>query len=183
MANSIYRTITDRATPEAVMLVGMLVVSSYMLVESFAFSYQVALFPRFTAIMTICGVLLLLVRGYLPESVRNAVDDSGSMFDYEEDELVESEEAVTSQAERDGEHGDASPHAERQQAILVGLLAGYGVVGYAIGLVLATPLFVIAYSALFGIRKRIAAVLLGVAIAIALSFDYILPVDLMQGGL
>lgn len=165
------------------MLVGMLVVSSYMLVESFAFSYQVALFPRFTAIVTICGVLLLLARRYLPKSIRDAVEDSGSMFDYEEDELVESEEATVPRAERDGEQGDALPHAERQQAILVVLLAGYGVVGYAIGLMMATPLFVIAYSALFGIRKRIAAVLLGAAVAIALSFDYILPVDLMQGGL
>lgn len=195
--------------PELIILIGMLVVSTYMLLESFAFTYEVGLFPRFAALVTICGVLLLLFQNYLPESVRDAIDDSGSVFDYEESDFAASDEQTDEQRKRDeldrekpGQKHDSSEQekpqpkreiddhpslvtsaARRKQAMLVGLLLGYGAIGYIVGLVLATPLFVLAYSIVFSIRKRIAGLLLALALAIAFVFNHILPVDLARGGL
>ncbi|ELY50941.1 hypothetical protein C493_18186 [Natronolimnohabitans innermongolicus JCM 12255] len=180
-----------------------------MFVESFTFSYEVGLFPRFAALVTICGTLLLLSKNYLPESVRTAVDDSGSVFDYEEsdfvdvdgvdgdqqagDESTETEAKTrsssqqhtqeTSDRDSSSQSSTMEPEARRMQTILVGLLLGYGAVGYVVGLVLATPLFVIAYAMAFSIRRRIALALLVIAIVIALAFNHILPVDLTRGGL
>ncbi|MCW8173639.1 hypothetical protein D8S78_23590 [Natrialba swarupiae] len=49
-------------TSEHVMLAAMLAVASYMLIGSYDFSDSAAMFLRFTATITIVGVVLLLTR-------------------------------------------------------------------------------------------------------------------------
>jgi hypothetical protein len=193
MPSTDYNLLKERATPEVIMLVGILVVSTYMLIESFTFSYEVGLFPRFAAIITLSGTLLLLSKNYLPEPVRNVIDDSASIFDYEEGDFVDSDVKDVPEQDKDDtqtvEDTESSEpnletvrEAQRNQATLAALLLGYGVVGYTIGLILATPLFVIAYSLVFNIQKWIGALLLAIAMVIAFAFNHILPVDLTQGG-
>ncbi|ARS91027.1 tripartite tricarboxylate transporter TctB family protein [Natrarchaeobaculum aegyptiacum] len=182
MSSSIYQSIRERATPESVMLVLMLVVSSYMLLESTTFSREVALFPRFAAIVTICGILLLLLQRYLPETLQAAVSESSTMFDQTES-VQEVEEQARTRTDEPGPGDDPEHDEQYQQLLLVGLLAVYGVVGYVIGLVLATPIFLALYVVMFDVKRTIGVALIVVGIAIALAFDAILPVNLMEGQL
>lgn len=186
MSSSIYQSIRERATPESVMLVLMLVVSTYMLVESRTFSREVALFPRFAAIVTICGALLLLFQRYLPKTLQETVAESSTMFD-QRDSIQEVEAKAQSRTDEHEQESAAEPTPEhdqqRSQLLLVGLLAVYGVIGYAIGLVMATPVFLALYVVLFDVRRTIGVVLIVVGVAIALAFNSILPVNLVEGQL
>ncbi|WP_459891233.1 hypothetical protein [Halostagnicola bangensis] len=189
-------------TSEQLMLVAMLGVSSYMLIESFSFSYEAGIFPRFAAVVAVCGCVLLLVRAYLPEPIRQVVTESAGMFDQydeefqgSEDDTKSSEGEVTEDEDTGAIEGtdrgtvedgdsDAVENADidsSKQAILVGLLAGYGLVGYVIGLVWATPLFILAFAKAFGLPRLMTLVIVVIGLVAAFAFNSILPVNMTDG--
>lgn len=170
-----------RVTAEVLMLLGMLGVSSYMLIESFSFSYEAGIFPRFAAVVTVCGCVLLLVREHLPQPIQQMVTESAGMFDQYDEEFQESaSERESGENEPSYSRGDTEIDTTKQ-VILVGLLAGYGLVGYAIGLVWATPVFIFAFAKLFGLPRLVTLLLVAVGIAAALTFNSILPVNMTDG--
>jgi hypothetical protein len=75
------QTLRETVTMEHVLLVFFLVTAVYFFVESYSYSERAAAFPRFTAGATIVGVVLLLLRSYLPAPLGRLVTDSGGTFE------------------------------------------------------------------------------------------------------
>ncbi|MWV38421.1 tripartite tricarboxylate transporter TctB family protein [Natrialba sp. INN-245] len=161
-------------TSEHVMLAAMLVIASYMLIGSYDFSDSAAMFPRFTATITIVGVVLLLTREYLPSPLYEYVAESTDMLsDYGDD--VEEED--TQDTATDTSRGRPIGATTFTVASLIAYVAG----AYAVGLLWVTPLFVLGYTTWFRLSWPARLALSATAFAIVYAFMVILNVDLHEG--
>jgi len=166
-------------TSEHVLLVVMLVIASYMFVESFSFSQSAAFFPRLMSGVTVVGTSLLLVRNYLPGALHEYVAESTDMMSGYSPDEVEAEE-------EDNEETDWDPSRGRPisaSAFTVFVLIAYVLGAYYIGLLWVTPVFVFVYASWFrlGWISRIALSVVGTGIVYV--FMIVMEVDFAQGFL
>lgn len=153
-----YRRATEGAVDMEKLLLGLMFVSStYMVWDTFNFtSSSAARFPRLTAGTVLVGSLLLLVSGFLPERFRSAIAESSEVFQADE-EVVEQQEKVKQRSEAEAAERGAEPRTAGSDISVVGrpihdslftalATVGYGLLAYAIGIFLATPVFVALYT-------------------------------------
>ena len=161
-------------TSEHVLLVAMLVIASYMFVESFSFGRSAAYFPRLTSAVTMVGTSLLLVRNYLPSPLYEYVAESSDMM------------SSYSPGEGEDDHTDFDPARGRPipaSAFTVFALVAYVLGAYYVGLFWVTPVFVFVFTSWFrlGWISRIALSAAGLGVVYA--FMVVMNVDFQQGFL
>ncbi|WP_255193124.1 tripartite tricarboxylate transporter TctB family protein [Natronobeatus ordinarius] len=175
-------------------------------------SSSAALFPRLMAGVIVVGVVLLLVREYLPEPLRRVVAEPVSLVDQEElehdateletdtDDATELEtdtddatelETDTDDAtelETDTDDADATSTraAERPltpRQFTFAAIAGYVGLSYLFSILVATPLFVLAYATWFGHRRRTALALVVASLLVVFLFIELANAPLGDGRL
>lgn len=179
-----YRKLTeDLIDQETALTLVMVVSSGYMLWETTNFDIEsAARFPRLTASVVFIGSTLLLFRNYLPATVRDALISSGGMFEAS-DEFTEREEEMEKPAEQTADE-DSISTVDRpiHDSVFTSLsIIGYALAGFAMGLLWATPLFVIAYGVWFRLPRLYTGILTVIGFGIAYSFMIVLNVP-MDGG-
>ncbi|WP_254533051.1 tripartite tricarboxylate transporter TctB family protein [Natrinema gelatinilyticum] len=165
-------------TSEHVMLVVILVIASYMLVESFQFAQSAAFFPQFAGSVTIVGTVLLLIREYLPSPLYEYVAESTDVLSSYSDETDWLDEDATA-ADTDKTRGRPITAASFTVAALVAYVIG----AYIVGLLWVTPIFVLGYTSWFRLEwiARIGLSITG--FVITYGFMVLLNVDLHKGFL
>ena len=172
-------------------------------------SSSAALFPRLMAGVIVVGVVLLLVREYLPEPLRRVVAEPVSLVDQEELEhdatgdletdtetdsaahqgdtgpdatgspehgaAGDPEHDATEAPETDTDDADATSTraAERPltpRQFTFAAIAGYVGLSYLFSILVATPLFVLAYATWFGHRRRTALALVVASLLVVFLF-------------
>lgn len=160
-----YRSVTRRVDMERVLLLVMILVSGYMIWESYDFSIEsAARFPRLTAGAVLIGALLLFFQNYLPKPIQSFVGEEVEMLSAEEEVTERGEQSTP---EREGQSVDEREETEGKGEVesepsistvgrpihdslftaLSGI--GYGVLGFAIGILWASPIFVFVYTLWF----------------------------------
>ncbi|WP_418282898.1 tripartite tricarboxylate transporter TctB family protein [Halorubrum sp. DTA98] len=185
---TLYRRAYERFDQETFLLVVFAFASGFALIETFRFGISgAARFPRLTASVVFIGALLLLFSSYLPESLRTAIEESPEVFQADEEFEERQSEAEKRHAETiDEEEREATDistvgrpiHDSVFGAIIVTL---YGLVGFTVGILWATPLFVVAYGYWFKLPRYITAILTVAGFAIAYGFMTVLGVPLDRG--
>lgn len=176
----IYRRVADVFDHERVILLVMTIASSYALLDTFGFEISSAVrFPRLTSSVVLIGALLLLFRGYLPKPVREFVAEPADVLKTD-DEMSQVEQERADEASTEGQLSTVGRpiHDSVFAAIAVSV---YGLLGYAIGLLWATPLFVVAYGVWFKQSWVRIAVLGVLGLLIAFGFMTALGIPLDRG--
>lgn len=185
-----YRKIVSRIDLEYIFLLIVLLSSGYMFWESYNFGISnAATFPRLTAGFVLIGTLLLLFRSYLPEPLYSFVAESADLIDVD-DELV-SEEA----GEKDEATGDIdrSPDGTNEvstvgrpihDSLFTSIAAiGYAILGYAIGILWASPIFILIYSLWFKLSWKSLLVLISLSLLIGFGFYEALGLRIDRGNI
>ncbi len=167
---------------EKVLLLVMTAISGYMLWGATQFTAaSSARFPRLVATVVLVGSLLLLVREYLPGPLRQALVSEGAAFEASE-EFVEKGEEVEEMTSP--EEGISSVDRPLHDSVFTALaVVGYAVLGYAIGLLWASPIFVAVYARWFRINTLRTGLLTGISFGIAYVFMIVLNVELDAGAI
>lgn len=181
-----YRRLSEKfAHLEILLLCIMFVSSAYMLWGTFNFdSLSAARFPRLTAGTVFIGSALLLFRGYLPDRIAAALTEESEVFEMDED-LVDQEvdQSSTDQTAESSEMTEISIVGRPIHDSLFTAIAivGYGLLGFIIGIFLATPIFVFIYARWFKLSWRLTIVLTVLGVAIAYAFITIVGVPIDRG--
>lgn len=184
-----YRHITEKVVDQEKLLLGIMAISSaYMLWGTYSFSSSgAARFPRLTTAIVLVGSLLLLFRHFLPDRIESAIVQSSEVFE-EDDEFTErqaeaEERSVKDIPETETDAGGISTvnrpiHDSLSTALIT---VGYGLLSFAIGIFLATPIFVIAYTIWFKRPWIQIGGLTVLSLVIAYGFFEVLGVRLDRG--
>lgn len=168
----------DDLDSEQVLLGFLIVVSGFMVVQTFQWGQTTAVFPRFTGMATLIGSVLLLIRNYLPEPLHTVVAGSTSIVggSRETDEIQEKKSEEQSAAKTTAGTPDRPLSPAVFTAVLITLYIG---LSYLFSMFLMTPLFVIAYTAWFDQPWYMIAFLTGIGTLLAYAFStaLIVPVD------
>lgn len=196
--------LSQRITGEHVLLVGLVIVSAYMFLESYSFREPSGLFPRFIAGVTVVAALFLLLSDYLPEPLKALTEESGDLFSSHEEEIErvsqkKEGEETRSDVEEDSpdmstEPSDTEPHDEsgplqseglfeNKRLRLTVLTTGYVVLSYLVGFLFATPVFVLVYSLSVKHKWYVTAGLTIVTYTLVDGFMVLLNVQLDSGVL
>lgn len=161
----IYRSVTRRVDMERALLLVMILSSGFMIWESYNFSIEsAARFPRLTAGAVLIGALLLFFQNYLPKPIQSFVGEEVEMLSAEEEVAERGEQSTP---EREGQSVDEREETEENGEVeskpsistvgrpihdslftaLSGI--GYGVLGFAVGILWASPIFVFVYTLWF----------------------------------
>lgn len=169
---------------ETLLLLIMFVSSAYMLWETFNFqSVSAARFPRLTAGTVLIGSALLLSRNYLPDRIEAILTEESEVFETDEELSQEFDQSTSEQT---------TPSSETTELSVVGrpihdslftaiAIVGYGVLGFAIGIYLATPIFVLVYARWFKLSWKMTIVLTIIGVIIGDVFMGLLGVPLDRG--
>ncbi|THE64901.1 hypothetical protein D8Y22_09775 [Salinadaptatus halalkaliphilus] len=167
---------TERALSLFFLLVGLVM---FGLTFTFEFS-SAALFPRLTAGVIIVGSVLLVVQDALPEGLRRIVAEPVSIAQPDS----EYESAANEQtAPEPAETASATTRGVPDSIATYGLLLGYIAVSLLIGILWATPLFVLAYSWWFEQSRRVSAVVFVTTLVIVFAFYLLFNAPLEDGFL
>lgn len=187
---------------EHALLATFLVTSVYKFVESYSFQPAGGMFPRFTSAIVIVLGLLLVFRQYLPAALQRVVIDDGGMFDV--DELAEESAGGLGEAETGPEEVETTPEepetdpdaigedaeepadedasvSDRKSLLTGGLCVAYLLASYAIGMLWATPLFVVVYTVWSGQRWAAVIGLAVLSFVLAYLFYDVLNLDIASG--
>lgn len=176
---------------EYLMLISLIIVSGYMFIAAFRFPEAAAIFPQFTAGVTVILGFLLLLREYLPSFLQRIVSDSDDTTLSDTQNMIENDQENESEPSQDIDEESTSDSAlvstSNDVLITTLFIIGYGVVGYLFGILLATPLFIISYTVWFRQPGRVIALLTLIGtglIYIFMRFTYS-PLDegILFGGL
>lgn len=183
-----YRRIVDRIDLEHVLLIVMLISSGYMLWESYNFGISAAAtFPRLTAGFVLVGTLLLIFQSYLPEPLYSFVAESAELINVDDEDLVEEKEEKNTSSEETAEESEESVSTVGRpihDSLFTAISAlGYGILGYAIGIMWASPIFIIAYGLWFKLSWKILLVLVAVSLLIAFGFYEALGLRIDRGSI
>lgn len=175
---STYRTLVSRVNLEHVLLVTMLVSSGYMIWESYRFGISsAATFPRLTAGFVLIASLLLIFRSYLPEPLYSFVAESATLVDVDDDFAAQ---------EDDDESSDESVSTVGRpihDSLFTAIAAvGYGLLGYAIGILWASPIFVLIYALWFKLSWKALIVLVVLSLLVGLGFYEALGLRIDRGN-
>lgn len=169
---------------ETLLLLIMFVSSAYMFWETFNFqSVSAARFPRLTAGTVLIGSALLLFRNYLPDRIAAILTEESEVFETDEELSQEFDQSTSEQT---------TPSSEATELSVVGrpihdslftaiAIVGYGVLGFAIGIYLATPIFVLVYARWFKLSWKMTIVLTIIGVIIGDVFMGLLGVPLDRG--
>lgn len=167
ISNSKYVEALDDERTIAVLF---LILAAYAFVESYSFVDQAARWPRYISAFAIVGCLLVLGKNVLPEPLRLFVDDEASkLVDRELEAELEEEEA----------EDDAF-----ELAASVFTLAGtivFVVLALTVGYLVATVVFVAAFSWYFDIDFKIAVGYLLVLLLVMYLLGQGLNIPLTEG--
>lgn len=161
----VYLRIIDRVSLEYIVLLTMLVSSVYMLWASFNFSISsAATFPRLTGGVVLIATVLLIFRSYLPEPLHSIVTESSDLIDVDDDFAAQEEE-------ESGDQAISVVDRPIHDSLMVGvLITGYGLLAYAIGIMWASPIFVLVYCLWFKVSWKIILVLTILSLLIGFGF-------------
>jgi hypothetical protein len=191
---SLYRRISERFDQERFLQIILILGSGLALAETFRFDISsAARFPRLTGSVVFVGALLLFFSKYLPAPLRLAVEESADVFDADEEFEKRQQEVEGRQQSEDGAT-EAVTDADRNELSTVGrpihdsvftgvIATGYAALGFAIGILWATPIFVVVYGYWFKLPRYLTAVLAAVGFGIAFGFMSVLGVPLDRGQL
>lgn len=170
----------DDLDSEQVLLGFLIVVSGFMVIQTFQWGQTTAIFPRFTGVATLIGSVLLLIRDYLPEPLHAVVAGSTSIVggSRETDEIQEKKSEEQSVAETTANIPDRPLSPAVFTAVLITLYIG---LSYLFSMFLMTPLFVIAYTAWFDQPWYMIAFLTGIGTLLAYAFSTVLIVPVDRG--
>ena len=163
---------------ETGLLVFFLLVSGYMVVESFSYGSTAGQFPRLSGGVVFVGSAMLLFRDYLP----------GPLYSFvaEPSELISTPEDV-SEADADA---DAAQHEEQDRGrrvspeVFTGVsIVAYAVASFLVGLLWMSPLFVVVYTWWFRQPWYVSLVLAVLAYGLAYGFMTVLNLSLSTGWL
>lgn len=181
-----YRALRRRIDTEQALLVIMIIISAYMFWGSYNFSHSsAARFPRITAGSVLVGSLLLLFSDYLPKRVQSFVSEDMEVFDTEEkiekdDQVIEKDDQVAEETRDDSSMSTVDRPVDDSLFTAVSAV-GYGITGYIIGILWATPIFVVAYTVWFRRPWYQIIGLAGIGFLIAYGFMEVLNVPMNQG--
>ena len=169
----------DNIDSEQVLLGFLVVVSGYMVVQTFQWNQSTAVFPRYIGSATLIGSILLLIREYLPEPFYTVVAGSTSITGgSQETEEVQQKKSEEQSAETTADIPDRPLSPAVFTAVLITLYIG---LSYLFSMFLMTPLFVIAYTAWFGQPWYMIAFLTGIGTVLAYAFSTVLIVPVDRG--
>lgn len=187
---TLYRRAAERFDQEKFLLVVFVLASGLALAETLRFDIgSAARFPRLTGTVVFIGSLLLLFSQYLPAKLRVVVEQSADVFqadeEFEERQAEAEEQRTGGFSEAEMERSDISTVGRPiHDSVFAAIIAtAYGLVGFAIGILWATPLFVVAYGYWFKQPWRLTAILTVIGFAIAFGFMSVLGVPLDRGEL
>lgn len=170
----------DDLDSEQVLLGFLILVSSYMVIQTFQWNRTTAVFPRYIGSATLFGSVLLLIRSYLPEPLYTVVAGStsitGGSRETEEVQAQKSEEEESAETTADTPDRALSPAVFT--AVLITLYIG---LSYLFSMFLMTPLFVVAYTAWFDQPWYMIAFLTGIGTLLAYAFSTVLIVPVDRG--
>ena len=194
--NPLFQKVAERIDMEKALLGLMLASALYMIWESFNFEIgEAATFPRLTAGFVVIGTILLFFRPFLPEPLYTFVAEDSQIVGAEEELKsgeggVEVEEGEVNVAEEDevksGGEKEANNELESSvdrplpDSMFTALSAiGYGLAGYAAGILWITPIFVAIYGTWYKLSWRVVIVLVLLSFAVAFGFMEALnaPID------
>ncbi len=160
---------------ERALLLFFLVLGSALFALTFTFEYSTAaLFPRLTAGAIIIGSVLLLAESWLPAPLQRVVAEPVSIAD-PDDEFDSAAEPAAATDELPTTRGVPDAVAT------FGLLLGYLLTSYLIGILWATPVFTLAYSWWFGQSRRTTAIIFTTAMVIVFAFYFLVDAPLEDG--
>lgn len=169
---------------ETLLLLIMLVSSAYMLWRTFSFqSVSAGRFPRLTAGTVLIGSALLLSQNYLPDRVATLLTEQPEVFKTDDEVSQKVEQSTSEQTASSSEATELSVvdrpiHDSLFTAIAI---VGYAVLGFAIGIYLATPIFVFVYARWFKLSWKMTIALTVLGIVIGDVFMGLLGVPLDRG--
>lgn len=187
---SLYRRLSERFDQERFLLIVLILGSGFALAETFRFDISsAARFPRLTGTVVFVGALLLFFSEYLPKQLRAVVEQSAGVF--KADEEFEELQAGVSEPREEGptvEETEASEFSTvgrpiHDSVFTALVVTAYAAVGFAIGILWATPLFVAAYGYWFKQPWYLTGVLAVIGFGIAFGFMSVLGVPLDRGEL
>lgn len=188
--NSLYRRLSERFDQERFLLVVLILGSGFALVETFRFDISAAAqFPRLTGSVVFVGALMLFFSKYLPAPIRAAVEESAGVFEADEEfekrqqGVEEQQQAGTDTAQTDRNEFSTVGRPIHDSVFTAIVITGYAAVGFAVGILWATPLFVVAYGYWFKQPWYLTGVLAVIGFAIAFGFMTVLGVPLDRGEL
>lgn len=115
-----------------VLLGVFIVVAAWALVTAFRFPGRDALFPILASSLMLLGSVLLLAIDLAPRAVSDTIQTTEDLFNTED--------------LREGEEREEGAIDARKRHVLIGLIGAYLLLGYLVGLLWATPVFVLAYT-------------------------------------
>lgn len=186
---SLYRRLFERFDQERFLLIVLILGSGFALAESFRFDISAAArFPRLTGTVVFVGSLLLFFSGYLPDKLRVAVEEPAGVFEADEEfekrqEEVEKRRQQTAPKETDRNEFSTVGRPIHDSVFAAIAVTAYGLVGFAIGILWATPLFVAAYGYWFKQPWYLTGILAVIGFGIAFGFMSVLGVPLDRGEL
>lgn len=185
----ILKVLREHVTPETILNALLFVFAAFIFVGSFEFARKAALFPQFVSVVLFVGLVLLFLRPILPSSLEPLISDSttalgSSEFTMGDDEegkdlLDEAEEAPIEEATT-GEAVESDRPLDDRWFIVAGMV-GYGLIGYLVGLLWATPIFVVIASKWYGLSLRRTLLIMTVLTAVAYLFTAILNIPIHRG--
>ncbi|KYH24442.1 hypothetical protein HAPAU_34250 [Halalkalicoccus paucihalophilus] len=169
---------------ETLLLLIMLVSSAYMLWGTFNFqSVSAARFPRLTAGTVFIGSVLLISRNYLPDRVSTLLTEQPEVFKTDDELSQKLEQSTSEQTASSSEATELSVVGRPIHDSLFTAIAivGYAVLSFAIGIYLATPIFVLVYARWFKLSWKMTIALTVLGIVIGDVFMGLLGVPLDRG--
>jgi Tripartite tricarboxylate transporter TctB family len=169
---------------ETLLLLIMLVSSAYMLWGTFSFqSVSASRFPRLTAGTVLIGSALLLSRNYLPDRVATLLTEQPEVFKTDDELSQKLEQSTSEQTASSSEATELSVVGRPIHDSLFTAIAivGYAVLSFAIGIYLATPIFVFVYARWFKLSWKMTIALTVLGIVIGDVFMGLLGVPLDRG--
>lgn len=166
-----------------------LLIGGYALIESLSFPTSAQLWPRNVSLFLVITGTVLLFRAYLPDVLQPLVRDA-ALFGGDEDETLDvgdEEHPVTDDEERLASDDDAEVEENRNvgrypidNSVFTALtMFGYIVLGWAFGLIWATPLYIAFYCWWFQKPWYLTGILAVIGFAVGYAFFDLLylPID------
>lgn len=169
----------DNLNSEQFLLGFLILVSGFMVAQTFQWNQSTAVFPRYIGSATLIGAVLLLIRNYLPEPFYTVVAGSTSITGGSpETEEVQEKKSEEQSPETTADIPDRPLSPAVFTAVLITLYIG---LSYLFSMFLMTPLFVIAYTAWFEQPWYMIAFLTGIGTILAYAFSTVLIVPVDRG--
>ncbi|MCU4744477.1 tripartite tricarboxylate transporter TctB family protein [Natronoglomus mannanivorans] len=176
---------------EEYLLSGLFVlVGSYAYIEARAWGFAAGTWPRLTAGIVIVLSTLVFVQRFLPERLQSLIVEGETMFSRRQKQATgDNDTAEPTQQSHDDtaetNHRIHDPDDESVSSAVVTALftIGYATLGYLVGFLWATPVFVFAYSQWNAVAVTKSAALAAVGFGIAYGFVFALAVPIDGGVL